>query len=206
MSFIYFCKFKSLIPISDDLLPLCTDKPDLSLVSGNLSLDKVIQNLKENGRKFDMEAFLRLLQLMGRKNIIPLDFDRPQVSSITKMMATVEMIHEENDEVVEGSLRKLITEALDTYDIATEETSREIKNLNDYLIRNNEEMIDDIKDFIDKHKGADITRSAVSKFTKTIDNMSKWSCEGSKGMKTQKYLMIVCILLLTFTNHLLLIL
>jgi hypothetical protein len=45
LSFIYFCKFKSLIPISDDLLPLCTDKPDLSLVSGNLSLDKIIQNL-----------------------------------------------------------------------------------------------------------------------------------------------------------------
>jgi hypothetical protein len=186
LSFIYFCKFKSLIPISDDLLPLCTDKPDLSLVSGNLSLDKIIQNLKENGRKFDMEAFLRLLQLMGRKNIIPLDFDRPQVSSITKMMATVEMIDDENDEVVEGSLRKLITDALDTYDIATEETSREIKNLNDYLIRNNEEMIEDIKDFIEKHKGSDITRSAVSKFTKTIDNMSKWSCEGSKRNENTK--------------------
>jgi hypothetical protein len=99
LSFIYFCKFKSLIPISDDLLPLCTDKPDLSLMSGNLNLDKIIQNLKENGRKFDDEAFLRLLQLIGRKNIITLDFDRPQVSSITKMIATVEMIHDENDEV-----------------------------------------------------------------------------------------------------------
>ena len=186
LSFIYFCKFKSLIPISEDLLPLCTDKPDLSLVSGNLSLDKVIQNLKENGRKFDNEAFLRLLQLIGRKNIIPLDFDRPQVSSITKLMATIEMIHDENDEVVEGSLRKLITDALDTFDIATEETSREIKSLNDFLIRNNEEMIEDIKDFIEKHKGSDITRSAVSKFTKTIDNMSKWSCEGSKRNERSK--------------------
>ena len=101
------------------------------------------------------------------------------VSSITKLLATIETIHDENDEVVEGSLRKLITDALDTFDIATEETSREIKSLNDFLIRNNEEMIEDIKDFIEKHKGSDITRSAVSKFTKTIDNMSKWSCEGS---------------------------
>lgn len=186
LSFIYFCKFKSLIPIPDDLLPLCTDKPDVSLLSGNLNVDKIIQNLKENGRKFDNEAFLRLLQLIGRKNIMPLDFDKPQVSSITKMMATVEMIHDENDDVVEGSLRKLITDVLDTFDIATEEPSREIKNLNDFLIRNNEEMIEDIKDFIEKHKGSDITRSAISKFTKTIDTMSKWSCEDSKRNENTK--------------------
>jgi len=179
LSFIYFCKFRSLIPIPDKLIPLCTDKPDLSLVSGNLSLEKIIQNLKEAGRRFDNEAFLRLLQLIGRNNIIQMDFDRPHVSSITKLLAVVETIHDENDEVVEGSLRKLITDALDTFDIASSETSREIKNLNDYLIRNNEEMIEDIKDFIDKHKGTDITKSSFNKFTKIIDQMSKWSCEGS---------------------------
>ena len=179
LSFIYFCKFKSLIPIPDNLIPLCTEKPDLSLVSGNLSLEKIIQNLKESGRKFDNEAFLRLLQLVGRNNIIRMDFDTPHVSSITKLLATVETIHDENDEVVEGSLRKLITDALDTFDIASSETSREIKTLNDYLIRNNEEMIEDIKDFIDKHKGTDITRSSFNKFTKTINQMTKWSCEGS---------------------------
>ena len=179
LSFIYFCKFKSLIPIPDDLIPLCTEKPDLSLMSNNLSIDKIIQNLKENGRKFDNESFLRLLQLIGRKNIIHLDFDKSYVSSITKLLATIETIHDENDEVVEGSLRKLITDALDTFDIATKETSKEIKNLNDFLIRNNAEMIEDIKDFIDKHKGSDITRSSINKFTRTIDNLSKWSCENS---------------------------
>ncbi len=179
LAFIYFCKFKSLIPIPDNLIPLCTEKPDLSLISGNLSLEKIIQNLKDAGRKFDNEAFLRLLQLIGRNNIIQMNFDTPYVSSITKLLAVVETIHDENDEVVEGSLRKLITEALDTFDIASSETSREIKNLNDYLIRNNEEMIEDIKDFIDKHKGTDITKSSFNKFTRTIDQMSKWSCEGS---------------------------
>jgi hypothetical protein len=179
LSFIYFCKFKTLIPIPEALVPLCTDKPDPALISSNLSLEQVIQNLKESGQKFDNEAFLRLLQLVGRKNIMQMDFDRPYVSSITRLLATVETIHDENDEVVEGSLRKLITNSLDTFDIASTETSREIKNLNDYLIRNNQEMIEDIKDFIDKHKGSNITRSSFNKFTKTIEQMSKWSCETS---------------------------
>ena len=186
LSFIYFCKFKSLIPIPEELLPLCTEKPDLSLISGNLSLDKIIQNLKESGQKFDNEAFLRLLQLIGRKNIIKLDFDTPQVSSITKLLATIETIHDENDEVVEGSLRKLITDALDTFELATEETSREIKNLNDFLIKNNEDMITDIKEFVEKYKGTDITRSAISKFSKTIDNVSRWSCADSKRNEKTK--------------------
>ena len=179
LAFIYFCKFKSLIPIPEDLLPLCTEKPDLSLISGNLSLEQIVQKLKDSGRRFDSESFLRLLQLIGRKNIIQLDFDKPQVSSITKLLATVESIDEENDEVVEGSLRKLITTALDTFDIASNETTREIKNLNDFLIRNNEEMIQDIKDFIDKNKGSNVTRSSINKFNEAITNMLSWSCENS---------------------------
>ena len=179
LSFIYFCKFKTLMPIPEPLIPLCTDKPDPALISSNLSVEQVIQNLKESGQKFDNEAFLRLLQLVGRKNIMQMDFDRPYVSSITRLLATVETIHDENDEVVEGSLRKLITDSLDTFDIASTETSREIKSMNDYLIRNNAEMIEDIKDFIDKHKGSNITRSSFNKFTKTIEQMTKWSCEGS---------------------------
>ena len=179
LAFIYFCKFKSLIPIPEDLLPLCTEKPEKGLISGNLSAEQIVQKLKDSGRKFDNDSFLRLLQLIGRKNIIHVDFDKPHVSSITKLLATVDSIDEENDEIVEGSLRKLIITALDSFDIASNETTREIKNLNDYLIRNNEEMIEDIKDFIDKYKGNDITRSSVNKFKKTIDNLSKWECEKS---------------------------
>jgi Na+/phosphate symporter len=105
---------------------------------------------------------------VGRKNIIHIDFDKPNASSITKLLATIESIHDENDEVVEGSLRKLITEALDTFEIATSETTREIKNLNDFLIRSNEEMIQDINEFIDKNKGNEITKRSVDKFKRII--------------------------------------
>ena len=176
LAFIHFCKFKSLLPIPEDLLPLCTEKPDLSLMSGAINNEKIIQRLKDVGRNFHNDSFLRLIQLVGRKNIIHMDFDKPHVSSLTKLLATIDYIDEENDDVVEGSLRKLIVNALDTFDIATNETTKEIKNLNDYLIRTNEEMIEDIKEFINKYKGKDMTKSA-NKFNKTITNMNSWSCE-----------------------------
>jgi hypothetical protein len=49
LAFIYFCKFKSLAPIPEDLIPLCTDKPNMSLISMNETVDKIVQNLKKIG-------------------------------------------------------------------------------------------------------------------------------------------------------------
>ena len=58
LAFIYFCKFKSLIPIPADLLPLCTDKPEFDLINEKLNLEQTIQKLKDSGKQFDNEAFL----------------------------------------------------------------------------------------------------------------------------------------------------
>jgi hypothetical protein len=51
MAFIYFCKFKSLIPIHTDLLPICLNKPDIVLINKNDSLERIIQKLKNNGKR-----------------------------------------------------------------------------------------------------------------------------------------------------------
>jgi hypothetical protein len=179
LSFIYFCKFKSLVPIPEDLIPLCTDKPDISLMSMNESFDKIVQKLKDDGRNFNNETFLRLLQLISRNNIIDIELDSPYVSSIAKLIITLDEIKDENDDIIEGSLQKLILEAVDTFDIATDKMTREIKNLNDFLIRNNEEMKNEIIDFIEKNKGADITRSSVNKMKSSVTTLSEWEVEKS---------------------------
>jgi hypothetical protein len=179
LSFIYFCKFKSLVPIPEDLIPLCTDKPDLSLMSMNESFDKIIQKLKDDGRNFNNESFLRLLQLISRNNIIDIELDSPYVSSIAKLIITLDEIKDENDDIIEGSLQNLILDAVDTFDIATDKMTKEIKNLNDFLIRNNEEMKNEIIDFIEKNKGADITRSSVNKMKSAITTLSEWEVEKS---------------------------
>jgi hypothetical protein len=179
LAFIYFCKFKSLVPIPENLLPLCTDKPDMSLMSASWPLDKIVQKLKDDGRQFNNESFLRLLQLISRNNIINIDLDTPYVSSIAKLIITLEEIENENDEVVESSLRTLILNAVDTFDIATDKMTKEIKTLNDYLIRNNDDMKAEIIDFIEKNKGSDITRSSVNKMKKCVSTLSDWELEKS---------------------------
>ena len=179
LAFIYFCKFKSLMPIPQDLLPLCTDKPETGLINPNDSVDRMIQKLKEDGRNYKNEQFLRLLQIIGRHNIVNINLNNPEISSITRLTKTLESIDDENDEVVEKSLRDLISNSLDTFDIATENYTQEVKDLNNFLIRNIASMKEEIIEFVQKNTGPNITNSSVRKMTKTIENLSNWIADNS---------------------------
>jgi hypothetical protein len=179
LAFIYFCKFKSLIPISEDLLPICTNKPEATLINPNDSLDRIIQKLKDDGRNYTNEQFLRLLQIISQHNIINVQLDKPEISCITKLVKIIETIDYENDEVLDKSLRDLITKTMDSFDIATENYTKEIKDLNNFLIRNIDSMKEEIIDFIQKNKGSNITNSLVRKMTKTLTQLSNWSADNS---------------------------
>lgn len=183
LAFIYFCKFKSLIPIPEDLLPLCTDKPSDGLINLSDSVERIIQKLKEDGRSYKNEQFLRLLQIIGRNNIINIQFANTEVSSITKLSKLLESFDDENDEVVDKSLRELILKSLDTYDLATTNYTKEVKDLNNFLIRNIEEMKEEIIDFVQKNSGSNVSNSSVRKMVKTIQNLSTWAADSSESSK-----------------------
>ena len=179
LAFIYFCKFKSLMPIPQDLLPLCTDKPESGLINPSDSIDRMIQKLKEDGRNYKNEQFLRLIQIIGRHNIVQININTPEISDITRLTKTLESIDDENDEVVEKSLRDLITNSLDTFDIATENYTQEVKSLNNFLIKNINNMKEEIITFIQQNKGPNITTSSFNKMSKTINNLSNWIADKS---------------------------
>jgi hypothetical protein len=177
LAFIHFCKFKSLIPIPEDLLPLCTDKPEYNFLTTNDSLEEMISKLKENGRNYNNETFLRLLQLIGRNNIININLNLPPISSVTILNNLLETIEDENDEVVEGSLRKKIQNALNTFDIATPEITKDVRELNNYLINSIRSMSEEIVEFIDKNRGPSIKRSEAMEAIDIIQHLSTWSID-----------------------------
>jgi hypothetical protein len=186
LSFIFFCKFKTLIPIPEDLLPLCTDKPGTELIQQSDSVERIIQKLKEDGRNYKNDQFLRLLQIIGKNNIIHTNLKNTENSSITKMIKIIEVIDDENDEVVEKSLRDLITIALDTFDLATTEYTKEVIDLNNFLIRNIAEMKEEIIDFVKKNAGSKVSNKSIKNMVKTIENLSTWSAESSYRKKDIK--------------------
>jgi hypothetical protein len=179
LSFIVFCKFKSLVPIPSDLLPLCTDKPDTMLINPNDSIDRIIQKLKDDGRNYSSEQFLRLIQLVARNNILHVDVNNQNVSSITKLLNLLESIDYENDEVVEQKLRALIINSLDTFDIASNTITPEVKELNNFLIKSIQSMKVDLIEFVEKNSGANIRKNAINKFKNVILNVSTWETDSS---------------------------
>ena len=185
LAFIYFCKFKTLIPIPEDLLPLCTDKPNVELIQPGDSTERIIQKLKEDGRNYKNEQFLRLLQIIGQNNIIHVNLKNQEFSSITKMIKLLEVIDDENDEVFEKSLRNVIVKALDTFDLATIKYTKEVTDLNNFLIRHNSEMKEEIIDFVKKNSGTKVTNKSIKKIIKTIENLSVWSADTSQRNKNK---------------------
>ena len=188
LAFIFYCKFKSLIPISDDLLTICTSKPDSMLINPSDSIERIIQKLKEDGRNYTNEQFLRLLQMISRENIINIDIDKPIISCVAKLSLLLESIFDENkeDEVIDQSLNDLIKKAIDTFDIASENITKEVKDLNNFLIRNNEEMTKEIIDFIQKNSGSNVTKISIKKFIDTLNNLSTWTFDTSKRNEDNK--------------------
>jgi hypothetical protein len=177
--FIFYCKFKSLIPIPVDLLPLCTSKPDNGIINSYDSIDRIIEKLKNDGRNYTNENVLRLLQIISKNNIVNIDINKKNISPIRKLSELLDSIIDENDEVVERSLIDLLYIIIDSYDVVTEEQSKEVRDLNNYLIRNIESMKEEIIDFVGKNYGANITKSSVKKMKKTIDNLSNWMIDES---------------------------
>jgi hypothetical protein len=181
LAFIFYCKFKSLIPFPEDLLVVCTNKPDPTLIDPSDTIDRIIQKLKDDGRNYNNEQFLRLIQLISRENIIDISFDNQIISCVAKLTKLLDAIYDENndDEIIELSLRDLITKAIDTFDVASHESSKDVKELNNFLILHNEEMINELIEYVEKNSGSNVTRSSIKKFTKTIKNLQTWDFDNS---------------------------
>ena len=183
LAFIYFCRFKSLIPIDENLLPLCGDKPELSEKDTN---DEIITKLKLAGKNYSNETFLRLLQLVSQQNIIHIDSTLQIVSSIDTLLLnldTIDSIDPENDGEEKKSFKYLIKNALDTFSIASESVTQETKDLNNFLIKGISSMKKDIIEFISKNKGVTTTKRVLSDVTSTIEHISDW--ESSKSNRNE---------------------
>jgi hypothetical protein len=188
LAFIFYCKFKSLLPIPEDLLPICTSKPDSGLIDPSDTIERVIQKLKEDGRNYTNEQFLRLISLVSRENIANVDISNPVISCIAKLSELLEVINDENndEEVIDVELRDLIRNAIDTFDIATETTTPQVKELNNYLFEKNEEMTKELIDFVKTNAGSLVTRSSIRNFTNAMQNLSNWICDTSTRNEDNK--------------------
>jgi len=180
LAFIFYCKFKSLMPMPNAYLPICTSKPDKNLIDPSDTIDRIILKLKEDGRNYTNEQFLRLIQLVSRENMVNITTDNPIISSVAKLSALIESMNAENndeEDLVERSLRDLIIKAIDTFDVAREDSTKEVKDLNNFLITHTKEMQEEIIEFIQNNYSSSVTKNTVKKCVNSLKELPIWKCD-----------------------------
>jgi hypothetical protein len=181
-AFIVYCKFNSLIPISEELLSLCNQKP--KNISNKDSYNEIILKLKRDGKVYTQESLLRLLQLVNRKNIIDVEMNNSSINSIQMMRNLIDSFDYEKEEVVYPALQKLLTNSLNTYDIRDNvskkkdddtEDSKETRALKNHLSHTNDSMKKDIIEFIKKnYKLSGIKQKDIEGLLKEL---FVWDCD-----------------------------
>jgi hypothetical protein len=175
LAFIKYCNFKSLKPVDPDLITFCSSKPQS--INENDSLIEIIRKLKDDGRVYSETQLLQLIQAVSQKNIVNVVSNRAVVSSFSNLTKAIDSINEDNDELIGGSLIELIQKCVDTYDIASEEITKETKALNNKLITDNKSLKKEIIDFIKSNKSGDIKASTIKNVSEFINDLNDWNIE-----------------------------
>lgn len=175
LSFIAFCKFNSaLVPIGEELEAICGGKPDhYSKID---SISEKIRKLKQDGKNYNNDSLLRLLQFVNRKNIVHVEIDTPVITQTQKMRNIIENADNEQDtsnyDIIPKVFRQKIEGALDTFDIAVKEDSEEMRDLKNYLARVNSSMKTQLYDFISKNSG--VAKGTLNNIKVLLNTVMKW--------------------------------
>jgi hypothetical protein len=184
LAFIKYCRFNSLIPMNEDLLPICSDKPESGFIKNNDSLSEKIIKLKQSGRDYNNEMLLRLIQVVERNHILDINMNENVDKPIQKMRDLIESISDENDDIVPKELLYNINGILDSYDVSVEEDNKNMKTLKNYLGRANENLKSKIIDFLKEN--AKLSKSNIRNISNIINELMIWESMKEKIDESEK--------------------
>ena len=123
-----------------------------------------------------------MMQIISRNNLIHIDIDKTLISSLRKLTYFLEEVKSEyNENIVSPELIKLLLNNMDTFDIGRQETSKETKELNNFLIEEIGFMKQNLLDFLRQNKGKDVSRNKLNEVILFIENLSNWSQDKSQN-------------------------
>ena len=178
-AFIVFCKFNSIVPISEELDAICGGKPEQFFQVDSIS--EKIRKLKQEGKNYNNASLLRLLQFVDKKNIVNIAIDTPVTTQVQKIRNVLEDIARENDDVVPSALVQNIEGILDTFDLAVKEDNEEMRKMKNYLARANNEMKTEIFDFISKN--SDISKGKMNNIKGFLNTLMQWGASSKDAEK-----------------------
>ena len=139
------CKYNKNIPIPKELLPLCTN--NVSDFKDEDNIEEKIRILRSEGRNYNNETLLSLLQIISRRGIIPIESTVKFVNKFQGLRDFIEFYRNEK-QPIDVELLGLLNSNLDTFNVAIESTDKRTNQLSDYLLIDTEDKLDEILLFL----------------------------------------------------------
>ena len=169
-SFIYYCRFSTNLPIDEELRAICSEKPkDLTV---NMTIDEQIKMLKLNGRNFSLENFNQLILYISQNNIININFLSNVENNYILLKKLLLNLDEEESPIVSKILIKNVLILLDSYDLTYEKDSEEMRELKNYLARENNNLQESILEFMKKH--SKLNKAKMKNFENCLLNLTNF--------------------------------
>lgn len=170
LCFLKFCNYENDVPIPDNLIPYCFDKPENHDKFDDLS--EKIRKLKRDGKNFSESDLESLLRINNQNNLLEINFLEDDISDIQKLRNFIAKLDEYDLDDIPQVLRERLSEVLDVFSITVKEDPEELKTLTNYLHSSNERMRQEINSFL--KKSTNMKRSHKVSVKNFIENFAKF--------------------------------
>lgn len=194
-AFIVYCNFTNLLPISDALFSVCSEKP--GYISKNDSTTEIIKKLKNDGRIYNNASLLRLLQTVGREHIVRVKIELPYSSPVEIMKNVIKKIDEieepiaasfrgadadedsavmspdKETDLIYPALRKMLLNNINSFELSLEVDTPELRSMKNHLARTNQEMKQQIIQFIKENNT--VAERKSRNISKLLDDLTMWN-------------------------------
>jgi len=168
LAFIKFCKYNSIIPISDAIKAICIDNKSEFINTD--TIDEKITILKREGRNYTIEAFVSLINVINRENIINMSLHSATTTRKQRLENLLEYF-KTNPTNIPTELVSHLLNVIDTFDIVEEEHSDNYNDLLQWLHDTNEKTREDTIRFL--HNG-DFNRRTKNIIDDFLNNFTKF--------------------------------
>ena len=180
-AFMHYCKYNKNLPIPKELLPICTN--NTSEYKEADTIEEKIRILRSEGRNYNNETLLTLLQLVGTKGIVEIDSSVKFVNKFQGLRDFIDFYRNER-QPIDVDLLSLLNENLDTFNVAVDSADKRTNRLSDYLTIEVEDKLEEVVLFLKNN--SELSRRKMKPILDFVKHITKWEVGGNDSFLLQE--------------------
>jgi len=155
LAFIHYCNLDRDLPIPHELHVLMKEKP--AGYDRGWTLNEKIEFLKTNGKRYTVGNLMQLMEIVNRNNLVGKYDKQLRGTAVSALGDFLEYVEAKDNSIIDRPLCDLLNAVIKAFDPKImvmddlEKPQPEVFELNKYLSRANENMLDVIASFLQQH-------------------------------------------------------